>query len=174
MLGNAHATRLKPDFGGSAYTCVPYSCTNACKICSSVSPLAMCWSTSPSIILAVSHIPENAPPGCEQVLAGISHPRHRHLIFMPTCFARSESCCAPSGAISSDAVANNANIAIAATGRASVMAFSQCNRRGQSMRHWLSHWLLCSREHQHGSAIRQHRHERSEHHHHSAEPDPLH
>src|SRR5260370_2793430 len=134
----------------------------------------MCWSTSPSIILAVSHIAEDAPPGCERVLGGISHPRHMHLIFVPTCFARSESCCAPSGAISSDAVANNANTAIAATGRALVMTLSQGDRRGKPMCYRLSHRLRGSREHQHRTAIRQHRHECSDHHHHSAEPDPLH
>src|SRR2546427_9760116 len=174
MLGNAHATRLKPDFGGSAYTFVPNSWTNACKICSSVSPLAMCWSTSFSIALAVSHGPENAPPGCEQIPAAMSHPRHMHLIFMPTCFARSESCCAPSGAISSGAIADIASSAIAAIGRVLLMAFSQCNRRGKPMRHWLCRWLLGGREHQHRTAIRQHSHERSAYHHHSAEPDPLH
>src|SRR6267142_4440882 len=129
MLGKAHATRLKPDFGGSAYTCVPYSCANACRICSSVSPLAMCWSTSPSIILAVSQGPENAPPGCEQVAAGMSHPRHMHLIFDPTCLVRSEYCSAPTGVISSGTLANRAVNAIAAIGCALVMALPQSDGR---------------------------------------------
>src|SRR6267143_4395823 len=145
-------------------------------ICSSVSPLAMCWLTSFSIPLAVSHIPENAPPGCEQPAAGMSHPRHRHLIFMPTCLERSESCCAPTGVINSGVIANITSSAMAVIARTLVMAFSHGNCRSKPMRHWLCSGgrLLCAREHQYRPAIRQQRNQRPKHYHHSAEPDPLH
>src|SRR6267143_2040812 len=99
---------------------------------------------------------------------------HMHMNLPPTCFARSESCCAPAGVISSGTTANIASIIIAATGRFLVMAISQGNRRGESVCQWLCCRLRGPREHQHSTAVRQHCHQRSKHHHRSSKPDPLH
>src|SRR5713226_7058 len=100
------------------------------------------------------------------------HP-HMHMNLPPICFARSESCCAPTGVITSGAIANTASVAIVAIARALVMAISQGNRRGQFMSQRLCRRLLGTREHQHGAAIRQQSHNRSKNYHHSSEPEPI-
>src|SRR5207247_11162249 len=87
------ATRLNPDFGGSAYTVVPNSCTNACMTRSSVSSLAMCCSASCNIPFAVAHSPEKAPPGCEQHAAVMLHEPQRHSSRKPILVEGSENCC---------------------------------------------------------------------------------
>ena len=91
----------------------------------------------------------------------------------PSCLAWSV-CCATAGVMVSGKVASNRMTKTAAYWRTLVMALSQCNRRGKSMRQWLRGRLLGAREHQHGTAIRQHRHQRSKDHHRSPQPDPLH
>src|SRR5881396_1215923 len=100
----------------------------------------------------------------------MSHVPHMHLIFMPTCFARSENCCAPTGVISSSTIANVASVTMAAIERTLIMTLSHSGGRGKPMRHWLcGHCqLLCAREHEHRAAIRQQCHQRSKHHHESA------
>src|SRR5215472_15980560 len=118
------ATRLNPDFGGSAYTVVPYSCTNACIICSSVSPLLACSSISCNIPFAVGHGPENSPPGCEQLAAVILHDMHMQLTCEPTLLARSENCSAPTGIIKGK-VATPSRATAAKKVRALIMALSQ-------------------------------------------------
>src|SRR5260370_948938 len=166
-LGNTQATRLKPDFGGSAYTFVPNSCTNICVMASSESPRDNDRFNSFSMLADVLQ-----PTWLHSVSTWL-HP-HMHMNFPPICLARSVSCCAPTGVINSGTIANIASIVMAPIARALVMALSQGNRRRESVRQWLRGRLLRASEHQHCAAIRQQRHQRSKHHHHSAEPDPLH
>src|SRR5713226_5224872 len=120
MLGNAHATRLNPDFGGSAYTFVPNSWTNICVMASSELPRANATFNSFSMLADVLQ-----PTWLHSVSTWLQ--LHIHMNFPPICFARSESCCAPTGAISRGAIEDIASSATAAIGRALVMAFSQCN-----------------------------------------------
>src|SRR2546428_9406721 len=103
----------------------------------------------------------------------MSHVPHMHLIFMPTCFARSENCCAPTGVISSSTIANVASVTMAAIERTLIMTLSHSGGRGKPMRHSLGRHcpVLCARRHEHHDAARQPCPPRSHHHHHSAAPD---
>src|SRR5216684_5369209 len=94
------------------------------------------------------------------------HP-HMHMNLPPICFARSESCCAPTGVITSGAIANITSSAIAAIGRPLVMALSHASGWSKPMHHRLCYKLLGAGEHQHGAPIRQQRHQRSKHDNHS-------
>src|SRR5215469_1057435 len=98
-VGITHATRLNPDFGGSAYTVGPYCATKASMTCCSVLPCVR----RPSICSSAGSAqawqgPENSPPGCEHPPAVMVQAPHMHLSFIPICFARSETRCAPIGA----------------------------------------------------------------------------
>src|SRR5215472_1624865 len=147
------ATRLNPDFGGSAYTVVPYSCTNACIICSSVSPLLACSSTFCNIPFAVGHGPENSPPGCEQPAAVMLHEPHMHLSSEPIFLARSENCCAVTGTIKGH-VARQSKTNVEMRVRPLVMALSQNGGRSHAVRQRLDGGRFASgRQHEHRSAI---------------------
>src|SRR5205823_542636 len=153
----------------------PNSCTSACIIWSSVSPLAICWSTSCNTPFAVGHGPENSPPGCEQPAAVMLHEPHMHLTFPPISFARAENCSAPAGASSNGRAANPSRAATAIQERPLVMALSQCD--GRSDRMWQRvhrGGLLRGRQNQHGAAIRQQRDQRPKHHRDAAKPNPFH
>src|SRR6266704_2001942 len=96
--------------------------------------------------IAVPHGPENAPPGCEQPAAVMSHEPHMHLIFIPICRVRSEGCCAPAGTSKSGRVANPISMVAAIRGPALVMALSQSNGRSNRVRQRLRGGLRCARQ----------------------------
>src|SRR5262249_28565042 len=95
-----------------------------------------------------------------------------HLTLEPTWWARSLSCAAMRIA-ANGARATATNKTAEQSGRDLVITFTQ-SYAGWHRQRRLRHGLACIRQHHHGAAIRQQRHERAEHDDYTAKPNPFH